>query len=78
MFPHDIYGFERPLEEAVRENPKWASARIRGLEAENRCLKMCLDNWRKLAEIVDAYFEGGLGPVDAMKQVIRIVNWKDE
>ena len=34
MIPHDIYGCERSLEEAVKKNPKWASTRIMELETE--------------------------------------------
>ena len=38
------------------------------------CAKIKL---RELAEIVDAYLDGGLGPVDAMKQVIKLKATKE-
>jgi hypothetical protein len=31
----------------------------------------------ELTEIVDAYFDGDLGPVDAMKEVTRIADGKE-
>lgn len=42
-------------------------SRIQGLEAK----------LLELTEIVDAYFDGDLGPVDAMKEVTRIADGKE-
>ena len=61
MTPHDIYGCERSLEEAVKKNPKWASARIRELE-------MQLENCRLDAEGVAVYIQNAKAAEDRVDQ----------
>jgi hypothetical protein len=57
----------------------WCNDRLRDSHLEvNTKIRKLEAKLQELGRIVDAYFEGGLGQVDAMKQVTKIMDRREE